>query len=299
MIDLHYWPTPNGKKVTILLEECGLPYRVVPCSIGQGDQFKPEFLAISPNNRMPAIVDHEPQGGGEPVSVFESGAILLYLVEKTGKFIPSDLRGRVATLEWLFWQVGGLRPMAGQNHHFRNYAAEKLTYAINRYVNETNRLYGVLDGRLEGRPFLAGDAYTIADMAAYPWTKNWEGQGQNIDGVTITFTDQPASIAGSVQAVSGGFDPRTSVILFPADARRWEDVHRDAQIYRIARLSTSGAFAFADVPPGDYLLLAALDDELATWADGSFLSRTAGLASRVRVTDGQRQTVTLTVKELR
>ncbi len=181
MIDLHYWPTPNGHKITLFLEESGLSYRIVPVDIGRGEQFRPEFLAIAPNNRMPAIVDHAPQDGGEPVPVFESGAILLYLAEKTGTFLPQDLRGRVAALEWLFWQVGGLGPMAGQNHHFRNYAAEKLPYAIDRYVKETNRLYGVLDRRLADRPFLAGAAYSIADMAAYPWTKGWEGQGQNID----------------------------------------------------------------------------------------------------------------------
>jgi GST-like protein len=207
MIDLHYWPTPNGHKITLFLEETGLPYRIVPVDIGRGEQFKADFLKLAPNNRMPAIVDHEPQGGGEPVSVFESGAILLYLAEKTGKFISSDLRGRVATLEWLFWQVGGLGPMAGQNHHFRNYAEEKLTYAIDRYVNETNRLYGVLDGRLADRPFLAGEAYSIADMASYPWTKGWEGQGQNIED-------------------------------FP-NVKRWQETI-------VARLATTRAYAVAD-----------------------------------------------------
>jgi GST-like protein len=181
MIDLHYWPTPNGHKITLFLEETGLPYRIVPVDIGRGEQFKPDFLEIAPNNRMPAIVDQDPPGGGGPVSVFESGAILLYLAEKTGQFIPRDLRGRVETLQWLFWQIGGLGPMAGQNHHFRNYADDKLPYAIDRYVNETNRLYGVLDKRLTDRRFVAGDAYTIADMASYPWTRGWEGQGQNID----------------------------------------------------------------------------------------------------------------------
>jgi GST-like protein len=181
MIDLHYWPTPNGHKITMFLEEAGLPYRIVPVDIGRGDQFKSDFLAIAPNNRMPAIVDHEPPGGGAPVSVFESGAILLYLSEKTGKFIPSDLRGRVETLQWLFWQMGGLGPMLGQNHHFSQYAPEKIPYAINRYVNETNRLYGVLNKRLGDRTFLAGSAYTIADMAAYPWIVPFERQGQNLD----------------------------------------------------------------------------------------------------------------------
>src|SRR5258705_9777957 len=148
MIDLYYWTTPNGHKVAMFLEETGLPYKIVPVQIGAGDQFKPEFLAISPNNRIPAIVDHEPKDGGPPVSVFESGAILLYLAEKTGRFIPADLRGRADVLQWLFWQMGGLGPMAGQNPHFIQYAPQKLSYAIDRYVNEANRLYGVLNQAL-------------------------------------------------------------------------------------------------------------------------------------------------------
>ena len=180
MIDLHYWPTPNGHKITMFLEETKLPYRIVPVRIGQGDQFKPEFLAISPNNRMPAIVDHEPEGGGAPISVFESGAIHLYLAEKTKRFIPADIRGRAEVLQWLFWQMGGLGPMAGQNHHFTQYAPEKIPYAIERYVKETNRLYGVLNKRLADRPYVAGD-YSIADMAAYPWIVPYERQQQNID----------------------------------------------------------------------------------------------------------------------
>jgi GSH-dependent disulfide-bond oxidoreductase len=157
MIDLYYWTTPNGHKITLFLEEAGLPYTIHPVNLSRGDQFKPEFLAISPNNRIPAIVDLDPGDGGAPLSVFESGAILLYLAEKTGKFLPRDLRGRAAVLEWLFWQVGGLGPMAGQNHHFRQYAREKLPYAIDRYVNETNRLYAVLNKRLADRAFVAGD----------------------------------------------------------------------------------------------------------------------------------------------
>ena len=181
MIDLYYWPTPNGHKITMLLEEAGLDYTIRPINISAGDQFKPEFLAFSPNNRMPAIIDRDPAGGGEPVTAFESGAILLYLAEKTGRFLPSDLRGRKTVTEWLFWQMGGLGPMAGQNHHFGVYAPEKIPYAINRYVNETNRLYGVLDRRLAVHPFLAGDAYTIADMAAYPWVVPWKRQQQNLD----------------------------------------------------------------------------------------------------------------------
>ncbi|MBI3528189.1 MAG: glutathione S-transferase N-terminal domain-containing protein [Betaproteobacteria bacterium] len=180
MIDLYYWPTPNGHKVTIFLEETGTPYRILPVNIGAGDQFRPDFLRISPNNRMPAIVDTAPVDGGPPVSVFESGAILVYLAEKSGKFLPKDLRGRFEVLQWLFWQMGGLGPMAGQNHHFTQYAPEKLPYAIDRYVNETSRLYAVLDKRLADREFVAGD-YSIADMAAYPWIAPYQRQQQNLD----------------------------------------------------------------------------------------------------------------------
>jgi GST-like protein len=180
MIDLYYWPTPNGHKITLFLEETALPYTIVPVNIGKGEQFKPEFLAISPNNRMPAIVDHTPLERGAPISVFESGAILLYLAEKTEQFIPADARGRVQVLEWLFWQVAGLGPMAGQNHHFSRYAPEKIAYAIERYVKETNRLYGVMNKQLAQREFLAG-AYSIADMAAYPWIVPHEAQGQSLE----------------------------------------------------------------------------------------------------------------------
>jgi GST-like protein len=180
MIDLHYWTTPNGHKVTIFLEETGLPYRVIPVNISAGDQFKPEFLAIAPNNRIPAIVDTAPADGGAPISVFESGAILHYLAEKTGKFLSADIRGRTDVLQWLFWQMGGLGPMAGQNHHFVQYAPEKLPYAINRYVNETNRLYGVLNKRLADREFIAG-GYSIADMASYPWIVPHKRQQQTLD----------------------------------------------------------------------------------------------------------------------
>jgi GST-like protein len=180
MIDLYYWTTPNGHKITIFLEEAGLSYRIVPVNISKGEQFRPEFLAISPNNRMPAIVDQKPKDGGKPISVFESGAILLYLSEKTGKYIPEGLRNRVEVIEWLFWQMGGLGPMAGQNHHFAHYAPEKIPYAIERYVKETNRLYGVLNKRLANREFVAG-RYSIADMAIYPWIVPYERQGQKLD----------------------------------------------------------------------------------------------------------------------
>jgi GSH-dependent disulfide-bond oxidoreductase len=180
VIELYYWTTPNGHKITIFLEEAGLPYRIVPVNISKGAQFRPEFLRISPNNRIPAIVDDAPAGGGRPVSVFESGAILQYLAEKTGKFLPQDLHSRIEVMQWLFWQMGGLGPMAGQNHHFGQYTAEKIPYAIDRYVNETNRLYGVLDRRLTDREFVAGD-YSIADMASYPWVVPYERQGQKLD----------------------------------------------------------------------------------------------------------------------
>ncbi|HBJ70316.1 glutathione S-transferase N-terminal domain-containing protein [Alcaligenes sp. A-TC2] len=180
MIDLYYWTTPNGHKVTMFLEESGLPYTIHPINIGQGDQFKPEFLRIAPNNRIPAIVDQAPQDGGEPISLFESGAILQYLAEKTGQFLSTDLRVRTETLQWLYWQMGGLGPMAGQNHHFNVYAPVKIEYAIDRYVRETGRLYGVLNKHLEQRDFIAGD-YSIADMASYPWIVSHQRQSQNLD----------------------------------------------------------------------------------------------------------------------
>ncbi|MBO9767826.1 MULTISPECIES: glutathione binding-like protein [Xanthomonas] len=169
MIDLYYWPTPNGHKVTLFLEEAGLQYALKPVDIGKGEQFEPAFLQISPNNKMPAIVDHAPADGGGAQSVFESGAILLYLAEKTGCFLPRDARGRIAALEWLFWQMGGLGPMSGQMGHFNVYAPEKIAYAIERYNAEVRRLHGVLDKRLADHAFLAGDDYGIADMASYPW----------------------------------------------------------------------------------------------------------------------------------
>jgi GST-like protein len=180
MIELHYWTTPNGHKITMFLEEAGLDYKIVPVNIGKGEQFKPEFLAVSPNNRIPAILDRKPKDGGAPIPVFESGAILLYLAEKTGKFLPADTRQRYDTIQWLFWQMGGLGPMSGQNNHFSHYANDKIPYAIDRYRNEVNRLYGVLNKKLAGRDFIAGD-YSIADMASYPWIVPYERQGQKIE----------------------------------------------------------------------------------------------------------------------
>lgn len=181
MIDLYYWTTPNGHKISIFLEEAGLPYDVHPINISQNDQFKPEFLKISPNNKIPAIVDHEPADGGAPLSLFESGAILLYLAEKTGQFLPKDLRGRQLALQWLFWQMGGLGPMAGQNHHFSQFAPEKIPYAIKRYIDETARLYGVLDKQLADHDFVAGSEYSIADMAIYPWIVSHKWQSQKLE----------------------------------------------------------------------------------------------------------------------
>ena len=180
MIDLYYWTTPNGHKITIFLEEASLPYSIKPINISNGEQFEAEFLKISPNNRIPAIVDNEPADGKGPLSVFESGAILQYLAEKSGKFLPADPRGRSEVMQWLFWQMAGLGPMAGQNGHFNNYAPEKIPYAIDRYMKETERLYGVLDERLAGREFIADD-YSIADMACYPWIVPHERHGQKLD----------------------------------------------------------------------------------------------------------------------
>ena len=184
-IELHYWPTPNGYKITIMLEELGVPYTVKYVNIGRGEQFEPSFLKIAPNNRMPAIVDPEGPSsngkwGGEPISIFESGAILQYLGRKFGKFYPADERGRVEVDQWLFWQMGGLGPMAGQAHHFRQYAPEKIPYAIDRYTNECNRLYGVMNKRLADRRFLAGD-YSIADMACIGWVRPYKNQGQDLE----------------------------------------------------------------------------------------------------------------------
>src|SRR5690606_28592839 len=175
MIDLYYWTTPNGHKITLFLEETGLPYTIIPVNIGKGDQFQPDFLKIAPNSRIPAIVDRAPADGGTAISLFESGAILLYLAEKTGQCMPNTLRGRSDVLQWLFWQMGGLGPMAGQNHHFNTYAQEKIPYAIDRYVRETGRLYGVLNKQLADREFIAHD-YSIADMACYPWIVPHERQ---------------------------------------------------------------------------------------------------------------------------
>ncbi|MFZ5734366.1 MAG: glutathione binding-like protein [Pseudomonadota bacterium] len=223
MIDVHYWPTPNGHKITMFLEETGTPYTIVPVNIGKGEQFKPEFLKIAPNNRMPAIVDHKPKDGGAPVEIFESGAILLYLAEKTGQFMPSDLRKRYDVIQWVMWQMGGLGPMAGQNHHFSVYAPEKLPYAIDRYVKETNRLYGVMNKRLADREFLAGD-YSIADMMSYPWIVPWKRQSQNIDDFPHlrrwfnTIRERPATVRA--YELTEKINPNAAVGIQTDEARK-------------------------------------------------------------------------------
>ena len=229
MIDLYYWTTPNGHKITIFLEEAGLPYRILPINISQGEQFAPDFLKIAPNNRIPAIVDPAPADGGAPLALFESGAILLYLADKTGLFIPPDLRGRNTVLQWLFWQMGGLGPMAGQNHHFGTFAPEKLPYAIERYVKETSRLYGVLNQRLsDGRDYIAG-GYSIADMACYPWVVPFQRQQQQLENfphLAAWFTRiqaRPATVrayarAKDYAAPSPQMDEAARRLLFGQDA---------------------------------------------------------------------------------
>jgi GST-like protein len=229
LIDLYYWPTPNGWKISIALEELGLAYRMIPVNIGRGAQFEPGFLAISPNNRIPAIVDQDPEDGGDPISVFESGAILLYLAEKTGRLIPRDPRGRKQVIEWLMWQMGGLGPMLGQAHHFRAYAPERIEYAIDRYTKEANRLYGVLDKRLEGREYIAGD-YSIADIACWPWIVPHERQGQKLEDTPNLhrwferIRSRPAvqrgQELGKELREAGGMDEKAKQILFGQTARR-------------------------------------------------------------------------------
>ncbi len=229
MIDVYYWTTPNGHKVTLFLEEAGIPYNIRPINISQGEQFASAFLRIAPNNRIPAIVDQSPEDGGEPIGIFESGAILLYLADKTKKFIPQDVRGRNECLQWLFWQMGGLGPMAGQNHHFVQYAPEKLPYAIDRYVKETSRLYGVLNKHLsDGRDYICGD-YSIADMAAYPWVVPHERQRQDLNQFPALgqwlerIQNRPATKKAYEMAktinVAPTVDEKAKSILFGQDAK--------------------------------------------------------------------------------
>jgi GST-like protein len=222
MIDLYYWTTPNGHKITMFLEESGLAYRIIPVNLGTGAQFEPAFLAIAPNNRIPAIVDHAPADGGAPLSLFESGAILLYLAEKSGRLLSRDVRGRAEVTQWLFWQMANLGPMAGQNHHFSRHAPEKIPYAIARYVNETNRLYGVLNKRLADRAFIAGE-YSIADIAAYPWIVPYEAQGQKLEDFPHlkrwfrTIHDRPATVRAYARAAEVNPQPLTEM---SAEAKR-------------------------------------------------------------------------------
>lgn len=229
MIDLYYWTTPNGHKITLFLEECGLEYQIKPINIGKGEQFEPDFLRIAPNNRIPAIVDHQPADGGAAIPVFESGAILQYLAEKTGRFLPTDLRLRTQVMEWLFWQMAGLGPMAGQNHHFNVYAPVKLEYAMERYVRETARLYKVLDTRLAGRDFIVGD-YSIADMACYPWIKYHAQQQQDLNDFPHLqawfqrISERPATIrafekAESLNPSTATHDDAAKKILFGQDGK--------------------------------------------------------------------------------
>jgi len=210
MIDLHYWPTPNGKKVTIALEECELPYRIVPCSIGSGDQFKDEFLAISPNNRMPAMVDHEPEGGGPPIALFESGAIMLYIAEKAGRFYPQDLRGRHEVNQWIIWQMANQGPKFGEAGHFQRLGDEQgdQSYALRRFGDEVNRLYGVMNNRLFDRRYLAGDEYTIADMISYPWATRWEALGEDPNAFPYfkRWLDELSARAGVQRGMEAGSD---------------------------------------------------------------------------------------------
>ena len=224
-IDLHYWPTPNGKKISILLEELALAYRVVPVNIGRGDQFSDDFLRISPNNRMPAIVDHAPSDGGEPISVFESGAIVLYLGEKTGKLYPSDLRGRAEVAQWVVWQMANQGPKLGENGHFRRLGDTQgdQTYALRRFGDEAHRLYGVLNNRLYDRRYLTGAEYTIADIVSYPWTVNWANQGVDIEEFPYfkrwfeEISARPAVVRGLAVPAGDNEDPAT---LSPEEKER-------------------------------------------------------------------------------
>jgi GSH-dependent disulfide-bond oxidoreductase len=222
MIDLYYWTTPNGHKITMFLEEADVPYRILPINISKGEQFDPTFLKYSPNNRIPAIVDHMPPGGGEPISVMESGAILLYLADKEKKFLDREnLYWRKEGIQWLFWQMGGLGPMAGQNHHFSQYAPDKIDYAINRYVNETSRLYGVMNERLKDREYLAG-AYSIADMASYPWVVPYEKQGQDLNNFPHLkrWFEAIKARAGTQRAYARAKEVNTQPSVNSAEARR-------------------------------------------------------------------------------
>jgi GST-like protein len=231
MLDVHYWPTPNGKKVTILLEELGLPYRIVPVNIGKGDQFSNAFLKMNPNHRMPVLVDHDPKGGGEPISIFESGAIMLYLAEKAGRFFPQDLRRKYEVTQWLIWQMANQGPKLGECGHFRRLGDKQgdQSYAVRRFTDEANRLYGVLNNRLYERRYLAGDDYTIADMIAYPWTVNWKAQGQDI--AEFSYFRRWFEEIGARPAVQRGLAAGADLPPDPATITEEEQARRNTLLY--------------------------------------------------------------------
>lgn len=231
MIDVHYWPTPNGKKVTILLEELGVDFTVVPCNIGRGDQFSDEFLSFSPNNRMPAIVDHAPADGGEPLGVFESGSIMMYLAEKAGRFWPQDARGKYTVNQWVIWQMANQGPKLGECGHFRRLDASEgdQTYALRRFTDEANRIYGVLNNQLYRNKYVAGDDYTIADMICYPWCVNWKGQGQDIE--EFKYLKRWFEELGARPAVQRGMAVGSDLSQDPATLSNEEKARRRALMY--------------------------------------------------------------------
>jgi GST-like protein len=231
MLDVHYWPTPNGKKVTILLEELGLPYNIVPCDIGKGDQFTDAFLEMNPNHRMPVIVDREPKGGGEPIAIFESGAIMFYLAEKAGRFWPQDLRKKYEVTQWVIWQMANQGPKSGECGHFRRLGDKQgdQSYAVRRFTDEVNRLYGVLNNRLYKHRYLVGDEYTIADMISYPWTVNWKGQGQDIE--EFPYFKRWFEEIGARPAVQRGLAVGANLPPDPATISEEEQARRNKLLY--------------------------------------------------------------------
>ena len=249
MYDVHYWPTPNGKKVTILLEELGVAYRIVPVNIGAGDQFTADFLRMNPNHRMPVLVDNAPAGGGAPIAIFESGAIMQYLAEKHGRFLPTDPRGRTEVMQWVFWQMANQGPKLGECGHFRRLGDTRgdQSYAVRRFTDEANRLYGVLNNRLHDRRYLAGDAYTIADMICFPWTVNWQGQGQDI--AEFPYFARWHSELAARPALQRGMAAGADLSSDPNDLSQEEKDRRAALLYnQRARPAPEGGLLL--IPPG-------------------------------------------------